>query len=89
MTKRKGERNDKQKNYNILKVLSTMKRKDHRRLWLIFDRALAQNLLRQLVILCMALIAALGLSYLFLSWSGTQWEDFCKAEHINKYLSSG
>lgn len=63
-----------------------MKRKNHRRLWLIFDRALAQNLLRQLVILCMALIAALGLSYLFLSWSGTQWEDFCKAEHINKWL---
>ena len=63
-----------------------MKNKNRRKLWLGFDRALAHNLLRQLFILCIVLIVALGLSYLFLSWSGTDWERFCNAEHIHKYL---
>lgn len=63
-----------------------MKTKNKKTLWLRFDRALAQNLLRQLAILGIALVLALGLSYLFLSWSGTEWERFCHEEHINKWL---
>lgn len=63
-----------------------MKNKNKRGLWLRFDRLLSKSLLRQFVILGAVVIAALGLSYIFLSWSGTQWESFCKAEHINKYL---
>ena len=63
-----------------------MKAKDHRELWLRFDRLLSQNLLRQLVILCVVLVAALGVSYIMLSCSGAEWEKFCEAEHLNKYL---
>ena len=63
-----------------------MKVKDHRGLWLRFDRLLSQNLLRQLLILCVVLVAALGVSYIMLSCSGAEWEKFCEAEHLNKYL---
>ena len=51
-----------------------------------FDRLLSQSLLRQLAILGVVLLVALGVSYLMLSWSGAQWEEFCEAEHLNKYL---
>ena len=51
-----------------------------------FDRLLSKSLLRQFAILGVVLVGALGLSYLMLSWSGTQWKDFCEAEHLNKYL---
>lgn len=63
-----------------------MKTKQNRNLWLRFDRLLSKSLLRQFAILSVVLIVALGLSYLMLSWSGTQWKDFCEAEHLNKYL---
>ena len=63
-----------------------MKRKNRRELWLKFDRLLSKSLLRQFAILSAVLVIALGLSYLMLSWSGTQWEEFCEAEHLNKYL---
>lgn len=63
-----------------------MKTKNKRTLWLRFDRVLAHDLLRQLAILAVVLIAALGLSYLFLAASNTEWEEFCKSEHINKFL---
>ena len=63
-----------------------MKNKNRRRLWLKFDRLLSKSLLRQFAILGVVLVGALGLSYLMLSWSGTQWKDFCEAEHLNKYL---
>ena len=63
-----------------------MRTKIRRRLWLGFDRALARNLLRQLGILGVVLLVALGLSYLMLSWSGAEWQRFCEAEHLNKYL---
>lgn len=51
-----------------------------------FDRLLSKSLLRQFAILGIVLVVALGLSYLMLSWSGTQWKEFCEAEHLNKYL---
>lgn len=63
-----------------------MKTKSCRSLRLKFDRLLSKSLLRQFAILGVVLIVALGLSYLMLSWSGTQWKDFCEAEHLNKYL---
>lgn len=63
-----------------------MKTKQIRLLWLKFDRLLSKSLLRQFAILSAILIVALGLSYLMLSLSGTQWKEFCEAEHLNKYL---
>lgn len=63
-----------------------MKTKNKRTLWLRFDRVLAHDLMRQLALLGVALIIALGLSYLFLAASNTEWEQFCNAEHINKFL---
>ena len=63
-----------------------MKRKSRRGGWLVFDRLLSKSLLRQFVFLGVVLIAALGLSYLMLSWSGADWENFCNAEQLNKYL---
>lgn len=63
-----------------------MKTKKHRSLWLRFDRLLSKSLLRQFAILGAILIVALGLSYMMLSLSGTQWKEFCEAEHLNKYL---
>lgn len=62
------------------------KPKNRRGLWLKFDRLLSKSLLRQFSILGTILIVALGLSYLMLSLSGTQWKEFCEAEHLNKYL---
>lgn len=63
-----------------------MKTKSRRSLWLRFDRLLSKSLLRQFAILGVLLLFALGLSYLMLSWSGAEWEKFCDAEHLNKYL---
>ena len=63
-----------------------MKTKNCRRLWLGFDRALAHDLLRQLIILSVVLVAALGISYLFLSWSGAEWERFCAEKDLCKWL---
>jgi len=63
-----------------------MRIKRRRILWLKFDRLLSKSLLRQFAILGAVLVVALGLSYLMLSWSGTQWKEFCDAEHLNKYL---
>ena len=63
-----------------------MRQKIRRSLWLKFDRLLSKSLLRQFAILGGVLIIALGLSYLMLSWSGAEWERFCNAEHLNKYL---
>ncbi len=54
------------------------------KLWL--DRLLSKSLLRQFAILGVILVAALVLSFLMLSCSGTQWKEFCEAEHLNKYL---
>ena len=51
-----------------------------------FDRLLSKSLFIQLAILVIVLVLALGLSYLLLFSSGTQWNEFCEAEHLNKYL---
>ena len=63
-----------------------MKNKDCKRIWLVFDRALAHDLLRQLAILGVVLIIALALSYLFLAASNAEWEQFCVDKDLNKWL---
>ena len=63
-----------------------MKRKIHRKLWLQFDRLLSDNLLKQLAILAVVLVAALGVSYLMLAFSGSDWQQFCKEKDLNMWL---
>ena len=63
-----------------------MKKKIQRGMWLGFDRALSRNLLKQLIILAVVLVAALGLSYLMLSWSGADWKAFCERKDLNMWL---
>lgn len=63
-----------------------MIRKRHSALKLWFDRLLSKSLLKQLLVLSVAMIVALGLSYLFLSWSGTDWETFCKNKDLSQWL---
>lgn len=55
-------------------------------IWLGFDRALSHDLLRQLAILVIVLLVALGLSYFFLSASNADWELFCDEKDLNKWL---
>ena len=55
-------------------------------IWLGFDRALSHDLLRQLAILIIVLLVALGLSYFFLSASNADWEQFCDEKDLNKWL---
>ena len=63
-----------------------MKTKHHNRFKLWFDRLLSKSLLQQLLILGVVLIAALGLSYLFLSLSGAEWERFCGDKDLSMWL---
>lgn len=63
-----------------------MKTKRKRTLWLRFDRVLAHDLMRQLAILFIALVIALGLSYLLLAASNAEWERFCHEKDLNKWL---
>ena len=54
------------------------------KLW--FDRLLSKNLWKQFLILGVVLVVALGLSYLMLSWSGADWQQFCERKGLNKLL---
>lgn len=63
-----------------------MKTMNYRKLWLGFDRALAHNLLRQMIIIGVILIFAFGISCLLLSFSGAEWDAFCRNENISKWL---
>lgn len=63
-----------------------MKRKNHSAFKLWFDRLLSKSLLKQLLVLSVALLIALAFSYLFLSWSGTEWERFCERKDLHKWL---
>lgn len=54
------------------------------KLW--FDRLLSKSLWKQFLVLGAVLFIALGLSYLFLSWSGTDWQQFCERKDLNKWL---
>ncbi len=50
------------------------------------DRALAKHLWQQVIILLGILVLLFGLSALFLSWSGYNWDAFCEAKNLNKWL---
>ena len=63
-----------------------MKKKNYRGIWLRFDRLLSRNLLQQLVVLAFVLIIVLGLSYLFLSFSGSDWKGFCQKHNLSQWL---
>lgn len=54
------------------------------KLW--FDRLLSKSLWKQFLVLGAVLFIALGLSYMFLSWSGTDWQKFCERKDLNKWL---
>ena len=63
-----------------------MKKKNQRSLKLRFDRLLSRNLLQQLIVLTFILVFVLGLSYLFLSFSGSDWKGFCQKHDLNQWL---
>lgn len=50
------------------------------------DRYLSKSLMKQLLLLGVALLLALGLSYLFLFWSGAEWIEFCERKGLNRWL---
>ena len=53
------------------------------KLW--FDRLLSKSLLRQLGILAVALLISFGLSYVLLSFSGADWQAFCKEKEMARW----
>ena len=63
-----------------------MKQKKHRSSWLYFDRLLSDNLMKQLAILVIVLIIALAASYLMLTFSGSDWQQFCKDKDLSMWL---
>ena len=63
-----------------------MKNKIHRGLWLRFDRTLSHDTIRQVLILLIILVVAFALSYVLLSWFGGDWKEYCKANHISKWI---
>lgn len=60
------------------------KKRNSIKLW--FDRLLSKSLWRQFLVLGAVLIVALCLSYLCLSWSGADWQQFCEKKDLNKWL---
>ena len=54
------------------------------KLW--FDRLLSKSLFRQLGILAVALLISFGLSYLLLSFSGADWQEFCEEKEMARWL---
>ena len=62
-----------------------MKKKDYRGLWLQFDRILARDLLKQLGILAIVLFVIFWISFLLLSLSWNDWEQFCDKEKLKKW----
>lgn len=60
--------------------------KQHRSLLLWFDRALSQNILRQIIILVIILTAVFIASFLLLLLSGSDWIKYCEMQHISKWI---
>lgn len=54
------------------------------KLW--FDRLLSKSLWKQFFVLGVVLVVALVLSYMMLSWSGAEWQQFCDRKNLNKWL---
>ena len=60
--------------------------KKHKSLLLRFDRILAQDLLRQVIILVAVLFVIFLASFLLLSISGSDWQDYCRKENVSKWV---
>lgn len=60
--------------------------KKHKSLLLRFDRILAQDLQRQILILIAVLFVIFLISFFLLSISGNDWQEFSKNHHISKWL---
>lgn len=58
----------------------------HSKLKLNFDRALSNSLVKQSAILAIALFVALGFSYLFMSFSGAEWQGYCREHGLSQWL---
>lgn len=67
------------KNNNYMK-------KKTRRFQLYFDRALSQSIGKQILLLGLLMLLSFGLSLLFLSFSGVDWENYSKELGINKWV---
>ena len=63
-----------------------MKPKIHRAFRLRFDRTLSHDSLRQVYILIGVLVTAFILSFFLLSWFGGDWQKYCEANHISKWI---
>lgn len=61
-------------------------RERHSKLKLNFDRALSNSLVKQSAILAIALFVALGFSYLFMSFSGADWQGYCREHELSQWL---
>ena len=51
-----------------------------------FDRILAQDLQRQILILLAVLVVIFIMSFFLLSISGSDWQEYCEKEHISKWV---
>lgn len=60
--------------------------KKHKSLLLLFDRILAQDLLRQVFILVALLFLIFLVSFFLLSISGNDWLDYCQRDHVSKWV---
>lgn len=54
------------------------------KLW--FDRLLSKSIARQFAVLAVVLVVLFLLSWLFLKWSGCEWEHFSKNKNIPEWL---
>lgn len=60
--------------------------KKHKSLLLRFDRILAQDLLRQVIILVAVLFVIFLVSFILLSISGSDWQEYCRNDHVSKWV---
>ena len=60
--------------------------KRHRSLLLKFDRILAQDLQRQVLILIAVLFAIFIISFFLLSISGSDWLEYCRKDNVSKWV---
>lgn len=60
--------------------------KAHKSIWLRFDRVLAHDLLKQALILLVLFGVLFVVSFVLLSFSGGDWEAFCREKDLPKWL---
>lgn len=60
--------------------------KKHKSLLLRFDRILAQDLQRQIIILVVLLFVIFLVSFFLLSISGSDWMIYCQKDHVSKWV---